>query len=56
MSHTVVQMENVPVARIKGPSVLSCFSCVQLFATPWTVACEAPLSMRVLSRQEYWSE
>ena len=27
---------------------------VWLFATPWTVACQAPLSMRV-SRQEYWS-
>ena len=27
---------------------------VQLFATPWTVACEAPLSMG-FSRQEYWS-
>ena len=22
-------------------------SCVQLFATPWTVACQAPLSMRL---------
>ena len=29
-------------------------SCVQLFATPWTVAYQAPLSMR-FSRQEYWS-
>ena len=27
---------------------------VQLFATPWTVACQAPLS-REFSRQEYWS-
>ena len=34
--------------------VLSCFSCVWLFVTPWTVASQAPLSMR-LSRQEYWS-
>ena len=34
--------------------VLSCFSRVQLFATPWTVAHQAPLSTR-LSRQEYWS-
>ena len=30
-------------------------SCVHLFATPWTVACLAPLSME-LCRQEYWSE
>ena len=28
---------------------------VQLFATPWTVAPQSPLSM-VFSRQEYWSE
>ena len=27
---------------------------VRLFATPWTVACQAPLSMG-FSRQEYWS-
>ena len=35
-------------------AVLSCFNCVRLFATPWTVACQAPLSMG-FSRQEYWS-
>ena len=29
-------------------------SCVQLFATPWTVARQAPLFMG-FSRQEYWS-
>ena len=29
-------------------------SCVLLFATPWTVACQVPLSME-FSRQEYWS-
>ena len=29
-------------------------SCVQLCATPWTVACQAPLAME-FSRQEYWS-
>ena len=28
--------------------------CVQLFATPWMVARQAPLSME-FSRQEYWS-
>ena len=33
---------------------LSRFSCVQLFATPWTVAYQAPLSM-IIPRQEYWS-
>ena len=34
--------------------VLSHFSCIQRFATLWTVARQAPLSMG-LSRQEYWS-
>ena len=35
--------------------VLSCFSHVCLYATSWTVARQAPLSMG-FSRQEYWSE
>ena len=34
--------------------MLSLFSHVQLFATPWTIACQASLSLR-FSRQEYWS-
>ena len=34
--------------------VLSLFSRVLLFATQWTVAYQAPLSMG-FSRQEYWS-
>ena len=34
--------------------VLIHLSCVQLFATLWTVAFQAPLSMG-FSRQEYWS-
>ena len=34
--------------------MLSCFSHVRLFVTPWTVACQALLSMG-FSRQEYWS-
>ena len=33
--------------------LLSRFSHVRLFATPGTVACQAPLSMG-FSRQEYW--
>ena len=33
--------------------VLSHFSCVQLFATLWIIACKFPLSMG-FSRQEYW--
>ena len=34
--------------------LLSRFNCVQLFATLWTVAHQAPLSMG-FSQQEYWS-
>ena len=34
--------------------VLSCFSCVRLFVTLWTIAHPAPLSME-FSRQESWS-
>jgi len=34
--------------------LLSHFSCVQLFATPWTVDCQASLSL-VFPSQEYWS-
>ena len=34
--------------------VLSCFSCVRLFATLWTVGCRTPLSMGLFS-QEYRS-
>ena len=49
-----------------GPNCISCLtpypkpvkryllSRVQLFETPWTVANQAPLSVR-FSRQEYWS-
>ena len=33
---------------------VSCFSCVQLCATPRTTACQAPLCMG-FSQQEYWS-
>ena len=34
--------------------VLSCFSCIWLLTTLWTVAQQPPLSMG-FSRQEYWS-
>ena len=34
--------------------LLSCFSCVWLFTTPQTLACQAPLCI-VFYRQEYWS-
>ena len=34
--------------------LIRCFSCVQLFVTPWTVARQAPLSMG-FSSQGYWN-
>ena len=34
--------------------VFQSFGCVQLFATPWTVALKAPLSVE-FCRQKYWS-
>ena len=34
--------------------VVKSLSCVRLFATLWTVACQAPLSMG-FPRKEYWS-
>ena len=40
-----------PLSFVVGVQLLSC---VQLFMTPWTTACQAPLSLE-FSRQEYWS-
>ena len=39
--------------RVVCACMLGCFSCVRLFVTLWTTACQAPLSMG-FSRQEYW--
>ena len=48
-SHSVVF-----IIRISGFLRTHLLSHVQLFATPWTVACQASLSMGFF-RQEYWS-
>ena len=40
--------------KVMCACMLSCFSCVRLCASLWTVARQAPLSMGS-SRQEYWS-
>ena len=37
-----------------GHDLFSLLSHVRLFVTPWTVACQAPLSMG-FPRQEYWN-
>ena len=44
----------VSISLINLSCVLIHFSRVRLFATLWTVACQAPLSMG-FSTQEYWS-
>ena len=41
------------IKHLKALKVKS-LSCVQLFATPWTIAYQGPLSTG-FSRQEYWS-
>ena len=42
------------VCMCESTCMLSCFSGVQLFATLWIVAHQAPLSIG-FSRQEYWN-
>ena len=43
-----------PHCTIWHVCILTCFSCVRVFATPWTIDGQAPLPMG-FSRQEYWS-
>ena len=44
----------VPEQGRMNENRMSLLSCVQLFATPWTVAHQAP-QYTEFSRQEYWS-
>ena len=53
MLFTDLYKENKHFSKISESEVKS-LGCVRLFVTPWTVAHQAPLSMR-FSRQEYWS-
>ena len=48
---TVVEMI---ITCMKVKSKVKSLSRVRLLVTPWTVACQAPLSLE-FSRQEYWS-
>ena len=57
-THTLMRVYPQPHLQIKNGKQfflqetlccgLSRFSCVQLFETPWTVACQTPLSMEIL--------
>ena len=51
------QAGSLPLAPPGKPRLMhqcQLLSCVQLFVTPWAIACQAPLSME-LSKQEYCS-
>ena len=48
--HGILQARILQWVKVKVKSP----SCVWLIVTPWTVACQAPLSLG-FSRQEYWS-
>ena len=55
----IVKLLNVTAPSSYTPNVTSCMhaqslSGVQLFETPWTVACQVPLPMGFF-RQEFWS-
>ena len=52
--HFILSFPPFPSLWLLSVCELSCFSHVQFFATLWTLACQASLSM-VFSRQEYWS-
>ena len=59
MSKNILTHPSLPVSLFSSGQILCCavlshFSCVRLFATPWAVARQAPLSVG-FSRQEYWS-
>ena len=54
LPHTPKYGVRVCVCVCTRACVLSLFSCVPLFATPWTIALQASLSVG-LSRQERWS-
>ena len=42
-----------PLDHVRRCRCCSVASCIRLFVTPWTVVCQAPLSM-AFPRQEYW--
>ena len=52
--YSLVEPTEVTVSLSLVLCVLSHFSHVQLFVTPWTVVHQDPLSME-FSRQEHWS-
>ena len=43
-----------PVRCCSGGRAVCVLSCVRLLVTPWTVACQAPLSVEFYRQEEYW--
>ena len=54
LSRRKVESDTTKIYLCMCACMLTCFSCVWLSATLWSVAHQAPLSMG-FSRQEYWS-
>ena len=52
--HAKSSCQEVRSSCMRMCSVCQLFSCIWLFATPWTIDHQTPLSMG-FSRQEYWS-
>ena len=50
----IISVTDLHVSLVPSHCSVHVFRCVQLFATPWTGARQAPLSME-FPRQEYWS-
>ena len=49
MINMLVETVNEPLGSLQiCACLLSCFSCIQLFVTPWAVTHQAPLSMEIL--------
>ena len=52
-SHLSPASKDVLIPWSSAAAAAKHFSCIQLFVTPWTVACQVPLSTE-FSKQEYW--
>ena len=53
-SQVLYHLSHLESVQSRSENEVKLLSRVRLFATPWTVAYQAPLSMG-FSRQEYWS-
>ena len=54
ITSTEEELCGIVCRKSSGTIVREVLSNIQLFVTPWTIACQAPLSME-FSRPEYWT-